>query len=387
MTIIEKLQEIDKLYQKNHNLDEKVIRNNFHKPKKIKINDIKKLDVKIRGNTINYHFDKKISNLIEVYIPIADKYLYKDLELFIKYLIEYQVSFVISVSNYVTLLINNLNDLNVVLNYNNFHLEELDLFIFKINGLGLTLHYRNNYDNELSKVILRYLQARNYHRHDEEINVDEFKDFVYNCYKDTHNYDLVMIYDLLYSYLNSNNNIDVYYEKVINYQNLIELVFDSLISTRKKYETNECVVNAINMMLRNKFVGVTRTNDYRGRLKYFVNQDVIKRIIKMTVVDSDKIDNNTLSLFLKEFNNYSKNYHLIDCLIRGIKLTKGDHEILLKELLETNDYDLITRMEKSRDLIINFVHDKTLLEALNEEINKSYSLDEMYKYLMEKLDE
>ncbi len=380
------LEDINSLYQKNKEIDIDDIDNCFHKRVDIDLNDFSELNVKIDNNSLNYHFDKKLNNSIEVYLPIKYKYIKEDLKELINYLIKYNIQFQINFDNYITVLINSLNDLNVIFNFNQLHLDKLNLFMFQKNGLGLSLHYNRFYDIELSKIILNYLRSNEYVSH-KDIDLNDFKNFVYTCYKDSTNYDLSMLYDLLYSYLDSDNNIDIYYEKVIYYQNLIELVFNALIETRQKYETNECVVNAVNMMLRNKFTGITRNNNYRTRLKYFINQDILSRIIKMIVVDCEKIDNNALSLFLKEFNNYSKNYNLVNCLVRGVKLTKTDSETLITKLLETNDFHYLTRLEKSRDLVMNFVNEDTLLNMLNHEINQNYDIKEMTKYLMEKVNE
>ena len=196
-----------------------------------------------------------------------------------------------------------------------------------------------------------------------------------------------MIYDLLYSSLNPDYNIYDFYDKVSLYQGNITLLFESLLATRNKYRKNEQAVNSLLMLIKGNYSGVTRKNDYRNRLYYYMDSEMIRRTI-CSVAGFPKdstITDEILSNFLKELNRYSLSNTLAKSIAYAVRatLTKidkyNDSEAynLTKTYLDTGNHYLLTRDNGARELVLSKTNPDDLILDLQVELGFNLTNDEL----------
>ena len=265
-------------------------------------------------------------------------------------------------------------------------LLELNPFIFNYHGIGLVMDNNLSYNDEVAKVIYNYILSRKIFRQADKPNYREFYNFVYNCYKDSKDNNLKMIYDFFYASLDKDYDILDFYDKVSLYQGNPTLLFESLLATRNKYRKNEQAVNSLLLLLKGNYSGITRKNNYRKRLYNYMDSEMIKRTI-CSMVNRDKdseITDEILSLFLKELNRYSLSgtlsrsiaYAILKTLAKLDKCNKDDARKLIKTLLETKNIYLLTRDNGARDLVLSKTNKDNLTLDLCEELG-NIDLDKM----------
>ena len=192
---------------------------------------------------------------IKLYIPIDYQFIKEGVILLFDYLSNENITHHSKVcstmrNDNVIVRLTNIRDTKKVIDFINNseinnHLLDTNPFTFTYNGIGLVMDNNLSYNLEISKVIYNYLLSRKLFKQSDKPNYQEFYNFVYNCYKDTNDDTLKMIYDLLYSSLDNNYNINDFYDKVSLYQGNITLLFESLLATRNKYHKNEQAVSSL----------------------------------------------------------------------------------------------------------------------------------------------
>ena len=301
----------------------------------------------------------------------------------------------------VTVRLTNIRDTKKVIEFiNNSNIKnnllETNPFIYNYQGIGLVMDNNLSYNYEVSRVINSYILSRKLFKQKKKPNYEEFYDFVYNCYKDSSNDTLKMIYDLLYSSLNPDYNIYDFYDKVSLYQGNITLLFESLLATRNKYRKNEQAVNSLLMLIKGNYSGVTRKNDYRNRLYYYMDSEMIRRTI-CSVAGFPKdstITDEILSNFLKELNRYSLSNTLAKSIAYAVRatLTKidkyNDSEAynLTKTYLDTGNHYLLTRDNGARELVLSKTNPDDLILDLQVELGFNLTNDELAKIIVSKID-
>ena len=343
---------------------------------------------------------------IKLYIPIKYKFV-KDgvIELFnflAKNNIEHHSKVGSAMRNdNVVVRLKSIRDVKKVLEYiskSEFdkHLLDTNPFVFTYNKIGLAMDNNLSYSIEISKLIYNYILSRKLFKQSEKPNMQEFCNFVYNCYKDTTDDSLKMIYDLLYSSFNKEYTINDFYDKVSLYQGNVTLLFESLLATRRKYQDNEQAVNSLLLLLKGNYSGVTRKNNYRKKLYTYMDSDMIKRTIcNVAGFNSDsKITDEILFCFLKELNRYSLSGTLVRSIAYAVrttlnkidKLNKDEAYSLSKTFLDTGNYFLLTRDNGARELILRKTNKEDLIGDIKQEIEENLSNDEIANLIVSKID-
>ena len=335
-------------------------------------------------------------NKIKLYIPLKYHDIKEGLIKILDYLSQNNISYIAKITKYmrtdnIIICLDNIRDVKSLLEYidNSIVHEmllELNPFIFNYHGIGLVMDNNLSYNDEVAKVIYNYILSRKIFRQADKPNYREFYNFVYNCYKDTKDNNLKMIYDFFYASLDKDYDILDFYDKVSLYQGNPTLLFESLLATRNKYRKNEQAVNSLLLLLKGNYSGITRKNNYRKRLYNYMDSEMIKRTI-CSMVNRDKdseITDEVLSLFLKELNRYSLSgtlsrsiaYAILKTLAKLDKCNKDDARKLIKTLLETKNIYLLTRDNGARDLVLSKTNKDNLTLDLCEELG-NIDLDKM----------
>ncbi len=344
-------------------------------------------------------------NKIKLYIPLKYHDIKEGLIKILDYLSQNNISYIAKITKYmrtdnIIICLDNIRDVKSIIEYidNSIVHEmllELNPFIFNYHGIGLVMDNNLSYNDEVAKVIYNYILSRKIFRQADKPNYREFYNFVYNCYKDTKDNNLKMIYDFFYASLDKDYDILDFYDKVSLYQGNPTLLFESLLATRNKYRKNEQAVNSLLLLLKGNYSGITRKNNYRKRLYEYMDSDMIKRTI-CSMVNRDKDANITdeiLSLFLKELNRYSLSgtlsrsigYAVYKTLIKIDKYNKEEARNIINTLLETGNIYLITRSDGARDLVLSKTNKDDILNDLYEELGK-LSNDEIADRIIEKME-
>ena len=205
-----------------------------------------------------------------------------------------------------------------------------------------------------------------------------------------------MIYDLLYSSLDNNYNINDFYDKVSLYQGNITLLFESLLATRNKYHKNEQAVSSLLMLIKGNYGGVTRKNNYRNKLYFYMDSEMIRRTICSVggFPKDSVITDEILSQFLKELNRYSLSgtlsrsiaYAIRTTLVKIDKLNELEALNLAKTYLESGNQYLFTRDNGARELVISKTNKDDLIVDLLEELGNDLTVDELAKIIVSKID-
>ena len=335
-------------------------------------------------------------NKIKLYIPLKYHDIKEGLIKILDYLSQNNISYIAKITKYmrtdnIIICLDNIRDVKSLIEYidNSIVHEmllELNPFIFNYHGIGLVMDNNLSYNDEVAKVIYNYILSRKIFRQADKPNYREFYNFVYNCYKDTKDNNLKMIYDFFYASLDKDYDILDFYDKVSLYQGNPTLLFESLLATRNKYRKNEQAVNSLLLLLKGNYSGITRKNNYRKRLYNYMDSEMIKRTI-CSMVNRDKdseITDEVLSLFLKELNRYSLSgtlsrsiaYAILKTLAKLDKCNKDDARKLIKTLLETKNIYLLTRDNGARDLVLSKTNKDNLTLDLCEELG-NIDLDKM----------
>ena len=335
-------------------------------------------------------------NKIKLYIPLKYHDIKEGLIKILDYLSQNNISYIAKITKYmrtdnIIICLDNIRDVKSLLEYidNSIVHEmllELNPFIFNYHGIGLVMDNNLSYNDEVAKVIYNYILSRKIFRQADKPNYREFYNFVYNCYKDSKDNNLKMIYDFFYASLDKDYDILDFYDKVSLYQGNPTLLFESLLATRNKYRKNEQAVNSLLLLLKGNYSGITRKNNYRKRLYNYMDSEMIKRTI-CSMVNRDKdseITDEILSLFLKELNRYSLSgtlsrsiaYAILKTLAKLDKCNKDDARKLIKTLLETKNIYLLTRDNGARDLVLSKTNKDNLTLDLCEELG-NIDLDKM----------
>ena len=335
-------------------------------------------------------------NKIKLYIPLKYHDIKEGLIKILDYLSQNNISYIAKITKYmrtdnIIICLDNIRDVKSLLEYidNSIVHEmllELNPFIFNYHGIGLVMDNNLSYNDEVAKVIYNYILSRKIFRQADKPNYREFYNFVYNCYKDSKDNNLKMIYDFFYASLDKDYDILDFYDKVSLYQGNPTLLFESLLATRNKYRKNEQAVNSLLLLLKGNYSGITRKNNYRKRLYNYMDSEMIKRTI-CSMVNRDKdseITDEVLSLFLKELNRYSLSgtlsrsiaYAILKTLAKVDKCNKEDARKLIKTLLETKNIYLLTRDNGARDLVLSKTNKDNLTLDLCEELG-NIDLDKM----------
>ena len=335
-------------------------------------------------------------NKIKLYIPLKYHDIKEGLIKILDYLSQNNISYIAKITKYmrtdnIIICLDNIRDVKSLLEYidNSIVHEmllELNPFIFNYHGIGLVMDNNLSYNDEVAKVIYNYILSRKIFRQADKPNYREFYNFVYNCYKDSKDNNLKMIYDFFYASLDKDYDILDFYDKVSLYQGNPTLLFESLLATRNKYRKNEQAVNSLLLLLKGNYSGITRKNNYRKRLYNYMDSEMIKRTI-CSMVNRDKdseITDEVLSLFLKELNRYSLSgtlsrsiaYAILKTLAKLDKCNKDDARKLIKTLLETKNIYLLTRDNGARDLVLSKTNKDNLTLDLCEELG-NIDLDKM----------
>ena len=348
---------------------------------------------------------EKNDNTIKLYIPFKYHDLKEGVIKIMDFLANNNITHLSKVTKYMRndnliIRLKGIRDVKSVIEFIDnslFHDMLLDLnpFTFNYHGIGLVMDNNLSYNYEVSKVINNYILSRKIFKQGDKPNYREFYNFVYNCYKDTKDNNLKMIYDFFYASLDKDFSIVDFYDKVSLYQGNPTLLFESLLATRNKYHKNEQAVNSLLLLLKGNYSGITRKNNYRKRLYEYMDSDMIKRTI-CSMVNRDKDANITdeiLSLFLKELNRYSLSgtlsrsigYAVYKTLIKIDKYNKEEARNLINTLLETGNIYLITRSDGARDLVLSKTNKDDILNDLYEELGK-LSNDEIADRIIEKME-
>ena len=335
-------------------------------------------------------------NKIKLYIPLKYHDIKEGLIKILDYLSQNNISYIAKITKYmrtdnIIICLDNIRDVKSLIEYidNSIVHEmllELNPFIFNYHGIGLVMDNNLSYNDEVAKVIYNYILSRKIFRQADKPNYREFYNFVYNCYKDSKDNNLKMIYDFFYASLDKDYDILDFYDKVSLYQGNPTLLFESLLATRNKYRKNEQAVNSLLLLLKGNYSGITRKNNYRKRLYNYMDSEMIKRTI-CSMVNRDKdseITDEVLSLFLKELNRYSLSgtlsrsiaYAILKTLAKLDKCNKDDARKLIKTLLETKNIYLLTRDNGARDLVLSKTNKDNLTLDLCEELG-NIDLDKM----------
>ncbi len=335
-------------------------------------------------------------NKIKLYIPLKYHDIKEGLIKILDYLSQNNISYIAKITKYmrtdnIIICLDNIRDVKSIIEYidNSIVHEmllELNPFIFNYHGIGLVMDNNLSYNDEVAKVIYNYILSRKIFRQADKPNYREFYNFVYNCYKDSKDNNLKMIYDFFYASLDKDYDILDFYDKVSLYQGNPTLLFESLLATRNKYHKNEQAVNSLLLLLKGNYSGITRKNNYRKRLYNYMDSEMIKRTI-CSMVNRDKdseITDEVLSLFLKELNRYSLSgtlsrsiaYAILKTLAKLDKCNKDDARKLIKTLLETKNIYLLTRDNGARDLVLSKTNKDNLTLDLCEELG-NIDLDKM----------
>ena len=335
-------------------------------------------------------------NKIKLYIPLKYHDIKEGLIKILDYLSQNNISYIAKITKYmrtdnIIICLDNIRDVKSLLEYidNSIVHEmllELNPFIFNYHGIGLVMDNNLSYNDEVAKVIYNYILSRKIFRQADKPNYREFYNFVYNCYKDSKDNNLKMIYDFFYASLDKDYDILDFYDKVSLYQGNPTLLFESLLATRNKYRKNEQAVNSLLLLLKGNYSGITRKNNYRKRLYNYMDSEMIKRTI-CSMVNRDKdseITDEVISLFLKELNRYSLSgtlsrsiaYAILKTLAKLDKCNKDDARKLIKTLLETKNIYLLTRDNGARDLVLSKTNKDNLTLDLCEELG-NIDLDKM----------
>jgi len=343
---------------------------------------------------------------IKLYIPIKYDYIKDDIKIIFDYLSKENIIHRAKVSSTMRndnliIRLTTIRDTKKVIdfinnsNLNN-HLLETNPFIFTYNGIGLVMDNNISYNLEISKIIYNYLLSRKLFKQSIKPNYQAFYNFVYNCYKDTNDDTLKMIYDLLYSSLSDNYDIYEFYDKVSLYQGNITLLFESLLATRNKYRKNEQAVNSLLMLIKGDYRGITRKNNYRHKLYYMMDSETIRRTIcNVAGFTKDSIiTDEILSNFLKELNRYSLSgtlsrsiaYAVRITLLKIDKLNNKDALSLVKTYLETGNQYLFTRDNGARELVISKTNKDDLIVDLYDELGFDLTIDELANIIVSKID-
>ena len=335
-------------------------------------------------------------NKIKLYIPLKYHDIKEGLIKILDYLSQNNISYIAKITKYmrtdnIIICLDNIRDVKSLIEYidNSIVHEmllELNPFIFNYHGIGLVMDNNLSYNDEVAKVIYNYILSRKIFRQADKPNYREFYNFVYNCYKDSKDNNLKMIYDFFYASLDKDYDILDFYDKVSLYQGNPTLLFESLLATRNKYRKNEQAVNSLLLLLKGNYSGITRKNNYRKRLYNYMDSEMIKRTI-CSMVNRDKdseITDEVISLFLKELNRYSLSgtlsrsiaYAILKTLAKLDKCNKDDARKLIKTLLETKNIYLLTRDNGARDLVLSKTNKDNLTLDLCEELG-NIDLDKM----------
>ena len=335
-------------------------------------------------------------NKIKLYIPLKYHDIKEGLIKILDYLSSNNISYIAKITKYmrtdnIIICLDNIRDVKSLIEYIDnsiVHdmLLEINPFTFNYHGIGLVVDNNLSYNDEVAKVIYNYILSRKLFRQSDKPNYREFYNFVYNCYKDTKDNNLKMIYDLFYASLDKDYDILDFYDKVSLYQGNPTLLFESLLATRNKYHKNEQAVNSLLLLLKGNYSGITRKNNYRKRLYEYMDSDMIKRTI-CSMVNRDKnseITEEILSLFLKELNRYSLSgtlsrsigYAVLKTLVKVDKYNPIESKKLIKTLLETKNIYLLTRDNGARDLVLSKTNKDNLTLDLSQELG-NISIDEM----------
>lgn len=335
-------------------------------------------------------------NKIKLYIPLKYHDIKEGLIKILDFLSDSNISYISRITKYmrtdnIIVCLDNIRDVKSLIEFIDnsiVHdmLLEINPFTFTYHGIGLVMDNNLSYNDEVAKVIYNYILSRKLFRQSDKPNYREFYNFVYNCYKDSKDNNLKMIYDLFYASLDKDYDILDFYDKVSLYQGNPTLLFESLLATRNKYHKNEQAVNSLLLLLKGNYSGITRKNNYRKRLYEYMDSEMIRRTI-CSMVNRDKdseITEEILSLFLKELNRYSLSgtlsrsigYAVFKTLIKIDKYNINDSKKLIKTLLETKNVYLLTRDNGARDLVLSKTNKDNLTLDLSLELG-NISIDEM----------
>ena len=205
-----------------------------------------------------------------------------------------------------------------------------------------------------------------------------------------------MIYDLLYSSLDKNYTINDFYDKVSLYQGNVTLLFESLLATRNKYHKNEQAVQSLLMLIKGDYRGITRKNNYRTRLYYYMDSETIRRTIASVASfpKDSEITDEILSCFLKELNRYSLSgtlsrsiaYAIRTTLIKINKFNYDEAYNLCNSLLDSGNFYLLTRDNGARELVLSKTNKDDLIIDLQQELGFDLKITELVELILSKID-
>jgi len=343
---------------------------------------------------------------IKVYIPIKYNYIKEGVIELFSFLAKNNITHHSKVgstmrNDNVVIRLKTIRDVKRLINYIldseiKKHLLDANPFIFTYHKIGLAMDNNLSNNIEISKLIYNYILSRRLFKQADKPNEEEFCNFVYNCYKDTTDDSLKMIYDLLYSSFDKKYSIDDFYDKVSLYQGNVTLLFESLLATRRKFHDNEQAVNSLLMLLKGNYAGITRKNNYRKKLYEYMDSDIIRRTIcNVSGFPKDStINQEILFCFLKELNRYSLSGTLSRSIAYAVRVTLSkinklnidEATSLVKTYLETGNHYLITRDNGARELILSKTNKDDLINDLKLEFNEDLTIDELTQLIVSKID-
>lgn len=351
----------------------------------------------------NYYYkitNTDLNKLIKIYIPIKSKYLVEGINLINSFIEKHGIkanilisklerldSIIIKVNSFV-----NVKRITYFIKNNSFFknsLNKVNPLIFNMDDCMIVLDDNLSFINELSKVLYAYIKDSKVQGSKTKPNIKELKKYINNISLLEKNETLKLIYKQIIMKIDGTLNQDAFNELVIKYQDLESILINALRDTREKYNSEQ-TVNALTSLLDGNANYITDSNKGRTNILNYLDLSQINLIIKKYSV-SGKIDNETLSNFLKHVNS-TRYKNIINVFkyafnetINKYKYNKVLKYALIKDVIVNKKFNVITNRNNARHLIDKY-YNLNLLEIYKSYYNlEELNIDLLIKRIIEDL--